>query len=34
MNHTARRALRAGVSVVGLAALGASLTGTAYAATG
>jgi hypothetical protein len=34
MNNTARRALRAGVSVVGLAALGASLTGTAYAATG
>jgi hypothetical protein len=34
MNHTARRALRAGVSVVGLAALGVSLSGTAYAATG
>jgi hypothetical protein len=34
MNHTGRRAVRAGVSVVGLAALGVSLTGTAYAATG
>jgi hypothetical protein len=33
MNHTARRALRATVSLTGLAALGVTLTGTAYAAT-
>jgi hypothetical protein len=33
MNQSARRALRAGIGVAGLAALGASLTGTAYAAT-
>jgi hypothetical protein len=33
MNHSARRTLRAGISIAGLAALGASLTGTAYAAT-
>ena len=33
MNHSTRRALRAGIGVAGLAALGASLTGTAYAAT-
>ena len=32
MNHSARRVLRATVSVVGLAALGVSLTGIAYAA--
>lgn len=33
MKHTARRALRATVSLTGLAALGVTLTGTAYAAT-